>query len=1090
MEVFFGKYFFSLFLFLLFGIRLGTQHSARDKELRYFWLTLISCFLLILEDYAETVASLYPEMRFWRTLMSVAGYFLRSTATLGLALVVIEPEKRTWRLWVPCLLNLAVCSTAFFTDIAFGFNQDYAFYRGPLGYVAFVVPLGYLILILWVTFRRYAEKGRRQDRMILGICTFMALLSAGLDVAIGGVRLHEAILISSVFFYVFLRSYDVRRDSLTGLLNRRSLFDDCVSLKDRISGAASLDLDGLKLINDREGYRAADEVLKRIGECLQEESGSQVRPYRIGGDDFVLLFLGQEEDSVRSILNRISDRIGELGYSVSCGYAMAGGNEGPESLIHRADISMFERKARHYREQQLSRRWQQGSGTADEAVLSLGQTIEDSPEPAAIFRYADHRVEILAVSDGFCRLFGFPNQTQAVHILDEDMYREVLTEDQERFSGAVLRFAEGQEDLDIVYRTRSGIDAGYRVIHARGVHLHTGSAERIGYLWYMDEGVYLRGEEESGTQLNRTLNRALHDESVLHAAQYDHLTGLPNLGWYFTLYETEKDRIQKEGGQTALLYMDLKGLEGFNRRNGLADGDQFLKTFADILKGIFGKQRCCHMVAGRFAAVASEEEADAKIARLFEETARMNGGRTLPVHVGIYPESMEDVPFSTAYDRAKMACDAISENSASVSHPYSRKLLEDSRKHQYVVDNIDRALEENWIQVYYQPIVRTVSGEICDEEALARWQDPVQGFLSPDDFIPYLENAGLIHRMDLYVVDRVLDKILEEKEAGGSPVSHSVNLSRADFVSCDIVEEIRKRVDAAEIPRDRITIEITESMIANDMDFIKKQVDRFRALGFPVWMDDFGSGYSTLDVLQSIHFDLIKFDMSFMKKFDEGDSSKIILNELMRMASALGVDTVCEGVETEAQVRFLKEAGCSKLQGYLFGRPVPREKIPQRAQEGFPAVFEAAEASAYYETVGRLNLYDLDVLASSEGSSFQYSFNTLPMAIVEIRDGEARYVRNTPSYREFVRRFFGEERAALRTEFMKYTTPFMSHIIQACREPGSRTFFHEKVPDGTVIHSFARQVGVNPVNGNHAVAIAVLSISEAAGAEGTEETES
>ena len=139
------------------------------------------------------------------------------------------------------------------------------------------------------------------------------------------------------------------------------------------------------------------------------------------------------------------------------------------------------------------------------------------------------------------------------------------------------------------------------------------------------------------------------------------------------------------------------------------------------------------------------------------------------------------------------------------------------------------------------------------------------GLPSPDDFIPYLENAGLIHRMDLYVVDRVLDKILEEKEAGGSPVSHSVNLSRADFVSCDIVEEIRKRVDAAEIPKDLITIEITESMIANDMDFIKKQVDRFRALGFPVWMDDFGSGYSTLDVLQIIHFDLIKFDMNFMK---------------------------------------------------------------------------------------------------------------------------------------------------------------------------------------------------------------------------------
>ena len=108
---------------------------------------------------------------------------------------------------------------------------------------------------------------------------------------------------------------------------------------------------------------------------------------------------------------------------------------------------------------------------------------------------------------------------------------------------------------------------------------------------------------------------------------------------------------------------------------------------------------------------------------------------------------------------------------------------------------------------------------------------------------------------------------------------------------------------------------------------MKEQVERFRKLGFPVWMDDFGSGYSSLDVLQSMKFDLIKFDMSFMRKLDEGSEGKAILTEMMRLATSLGLDTVCEGVETEAQVQFLREIGCSKVQGYYYSKPIPFEQI-------------------------------------------------------------------------------------------------------------------------------------------------------------------
>ena len=190
-------------------------------------------------------------------------------------------------------------------------------------------------------------------------------------------------------------------------------------------------------------------------------------------------------------------------------------------------------------------------------------------------------------------------------------------------------------------------------------------------------------------------------------------------------------------------------------------------------------------------------------------------------------------------------------------------------------------------------------------EALARWIDPELGVLSPAEFIPDLEASCQSYKLDLYVLEEVLETIRFEEKNGLVVVPHSINLSRSDFDSCDIVEEIRKRVDAAGIRRELITIEITESIIGSDLEYMKSQIGRFRQLGFPAWMDDFGSGYSSLDVLQSIQFDLIKFDMSFMKKLNEGGSTQIVLTDLMKLASSLGVDTVCEGVETEEQVHFL-----------------------------------------------------------------------------------------------------------------------------------------------------------------------------------------
>ena len=714
--------------------------------------------------------------------------------------------------------------------------------------------------------------------------------------------------------------------------------------------------------------------------------------------------------------------------------------------------------------------------TAEQKAL-----LEEMAMPFAVYQYIDERVVTLLLSRGFCELFGYEDREQAYHDMDFEMYREVHPDDAVRVANAAYRFVKNGDKLEVIYRGKPIGSAEYHVIHAFGRHVEKDAGIRLGYIWYADEGVYQEQGSQKGKALNQNLSNALHEESILRANHYDSLTGLPKMAYFFELTEAGKDAILREGGHAALLYMDFLGMKFFNRKHGFAAGDELLKAFALLLIRTFGNENCCHVGADHFAVFTKEDGLEDTLRHLFAEFEQMNGGDSLPVRVGVYTTRMENVPVSTACDRAKLACDTIKGAYGSGFHYYSQELSDEAVRKQYILENIDRAIREHWIQVYYQPIVRALNGRVCDEEALARWIDPVQGVLPPAEFIPALEKAGQVYKLDLYVVDRVLEKMKRQKEAGLHVVPHSINLSRSDFDACDIVEELCRRVDAAGIRREKITVEITESVIGSDSGFMKEQVERFQRLGFPVWMDDFGSGYSSLDVLQSIKFDLIKFDMSFMQKLDQGDSGKIILTELMKMATSLGVDTVCEGVETEEQVRFLQEIGCSKLQGYYYCKPIPLEQILERYEKGIQIGFENPEESEYYEAIGRVNLYDLAVISNEEENSFQNYFNSLPMAIMEIQHSQVNYVRSNQSYRDFVKRFFTFDLS--KHPDQSTDSPFSSassfmKVVRQCCADGNRAFFDEQMPDGSLVHSFVRRIAENPVTGKAAVAVAVLSISD------------
>ena len=400
----------------------------------------------------------------------------------------------------------------------------------------------------------------------------------------------------------------------------------------------------------------------------------------------------------------------------------------------------------------------------------------------------------------------------------------------------------------------------------------------------------------------------------------------------------------------------------------------------------------------------------------------------------------------------------------------------------YIIDNLDRAISEKWICAYYMPIVRSSNGKVCSEEALARWIDPERGMLSPAEFIPVLEESKLIYKLDLYIVEEVLRKMEHQKNAGLYVVPISVNLSRIDFHSCDIVEEVRKRVDEAGVDHKLLIIEITESVLGQDLDYMKGQIERLHELGFSVWMDDLGSGYSSLDVLQEINFDLIKFDIKFMQNFYH-EKSRIMLAELTRMAMALNIKTLTEGIETKEQAEFLREIGCNKMQGYYFCKPVPLEEILRRYDSGTQIGFENPDESSYYDVIGSINLYDLSVIGSADNGDdlFRRYFDTLPISIYESDDTCYKIIRCNRAYRNFTERFLNSVHMGDAFKYSDFTDgpgSVYSDAVKRCANTGERIFFRESLPDGARMRTVLRRICVNPVTGVAAVVAVILDIDE------------
>ena len=301
----------------------------------------------------------------------------------------------------------------------------------------------------------------------------------------------------------------------------------------------------------------------------------------------------------------------------------------------------------------------------------------------------------------------------------------------------------------------------------------------------------------------------------------------------------------------------------------------------------------------------------------------------------------------------------------------------------FIKKNFKKAIDNHEIQVFYQPVIRVLSRQLCSFEALARWIDPEIGMIYPDEFIPVLEKEQAIHLLDAAVLRQVCVRIRSSVTNGEIPIPVSVNLSRLDFTLCDIFSVTDQIVSEYHIPHEFIYFEITESVMAEEQEFLKGIVNRFRAAGYQIWMDDFGSAYSSLNALKELNFDEIKLDMRFLRPFTV--RSKRIATSVVEMAKRIFIHTLVEGVETEEHFYFLRNIGCEKVQGYYFGKPMPYEEALENLREKGIGI-EIPQDRQYYDDLGMINVLSaVPFLTRKEHEAVVTAreLNSIPLALVE-----------------------------------------------------------------------------------------------------------
>lgn len=409
------------------------------------------------------------------------------------------------------------------------------------------------------------------------------------------------------------------------------------------------------------------------------------------------------------------------------------------------------------------------------------------------------------------------------------------------------------------------------------------------------------------------------------------------------------------------VFFNLTNFKMYNAVNGREAGDSLIAHMGRILRREFPQAKACHMGGDHFEVLAPRKNLIAKLGRMHEALTFYVKDSSVELKAGLFitrnDKTVARYNFrDNLFDLAKVAADSIKKDSTRFYAEYNDMMGEKLVDRSYLMRHFEEALEKEYFQVYFQPQIRVCTGKVCGLEALSRWVDPERGMIMPGEYIPFLEETGLISRLDYYVIEKAIQRVVYHLHNGGEALPLSVNLSHVDFDNTDPLAVVEGLVQKYQCPRNMIHIEVTESAQVHDQGHLRKGLRDFQQAGYTCWLDDFGRAYSSLNTLHTFHFDELKLDMGFMRHFNE--ESRKIARSIVIMGKTLGIHTLAEGVETKEQVDFLRSIGCEKIQGFYYGQPMPSGQYATWLEEKGLREESAAEARLL-DKAGLINL-DMD----------------------------------------------------------------------------------------------------------------------------------
>ena len=561
-------------------------------------------------------------------------------------------------------------------------------------------------------------------------------------------------------------------------------------------------------------------------------------------------------------------------------------------------------------------------GLADNLYLFFGGIIGISIIVFSVGGILVYYVSVVYIPKGLVdRLF-----SMVVH----DMMDGVLLFDMD---GNCIRVNESAiEFLDEDFRLEP--ESAYEIWYQKEMHKHSDENGRDTVVKVNGKTLYLRIFfkrllDEDGAAIGSFIDikdrtKEVNDlQAERYRASHDSLTGLYNKEYF---YEKVRKRLDEQPEEEFLLICsDIGDFKMVNDVFGTESGDKVLIRIAKALHKLCKQDQIYGRIDNDgFALLMKKSDYEEEYFQTVPQTKvyiEKNIEYPIRLYLGVYEIIQKDLPISGMCDRAKMAIATIKGNYQRRLAYYDEALRQSLLNEQEIMGELDEAIASGQFQIYLQAQVNG-DGESHGAEALVRWIHPKKGYLPPSEFIDILEKNGAIVRLDRYVWKLACLKLKEWTSEGREDMYLSVNISPKDFYFVDIYDTFTSLVETYGIDPKRLHLEITETSVMTDVEQRIKIIERLQAYGFIVEMDDFGSGYSSLNMLKEIHVNVLKVDMVFLRKTTEVERSRKILRTIISLAQELGMETIVEGVETSDQLEFLKSISCDIFQGYYFAKPM------------------------------------------------------------------------------------------------------------------------------------------------------------------------